>query len=209
MFYLKYYIFIMIFFSIKLINTYIYHISIMKITISGTPGSGKSTVGKLLAKRLNYKHFSTGDFMRAMAEERDISLLELSKLAESDKSIDKELDERQIKLGKKENNFIIDSRLGFNFIPDSLKIFLDADLNERARRIFNDQIRKEVHTDLEDTKKNIKTREESERQRYKEYYKLDPWDKSNYDLILDATSIKPDEVVDQIITFIKKTNNKL
>ena len=51
----------------------------MIITISGTPGSGKSTVAKMIATKLGFKHYSTGDFMRQMAKERGISLEELSK----------------------------------------------------------------------------------------------------------------------------------
>ena len=89
----------------------------MIITISGIAGSGKSTVAKLLAKKLNYKHYSIGDFMRQIAKERKLTLLELSKQAEKDNSIDKELDKKQIELGKTKDNFVIDSRLGFHFCP--------------------------------------------------------------------------------------------
>ena len=64
--------------------------------------------------------------MREIAAKRGITLLELSKLAETDRSIDKELDNYQIQLGKDEDNFIIDARLGWHFIPDSIKIFLDV-----------------------------------------------------------------------------------
>ena len=74
----------------------------MIITIAGTAGSGKSSVGKLLAKRLNYKHYSMGDLQRNIAEEQGISLLELSKLEEKDRSIDEEVDQRQISLGREE-----------------------------------------------------------------------------------------------------------
>ena len=91
----------------------------MIITISGIAGSGKSTVAKLLAKKLNYKHYSIGDFMREIAKQRKTTLLELSKEAEKDSSIDKELDQKQIELGKTQDNFVIDSRLGFHFIKNS------------------------------------------------------------------------------------------
>ena len=56
----------------------------MIITISGIAGSGKSTVAKLLAKKLNYNHYSIGEFMRDIAKEKNTSLLELSNLAETD-----------------------------------------------------------------------------------------------------------------------------
>ncbi len=60
----------------------------MIITISGKAGSGKSTIAKQLAKKLGLKHYSTGDFMRQMAKDKGVSLLELSRIAEKDKSID-------------------------------------------------------------------------------------------------------------------------
>jgi len=66
----------------------------MIITISGKAGSGKSTVAKQLAKKLNLKHYSIGDIMRKLAKEKNISLNELSKLAEKDKTIDLTLDKK-------------------------------------------------------------------------------------------------------------------
>ena len=42
----------------------------MKITISGPIGSGKSTVSKILAAKLGYKHYSIGGFMRDIAKKR-------------------------------------------------------------------------------------------------------------------------------------------
>jgi len=88
----------------------------MIITISGKAGSGKSTVAKELARKLNLKHYSIGDIMRQIAKERNISLNELSKLAEKDESIDLELDKKQIDLRDK-NDFIIDGRLTAYFLP--------------------------------------------------------------------------------------------
>ncbi len=176
----------------------------MRVIIAGSAGSGKSTVAKLLAKKLGYKHYSMGDFQREIAEEKGISLLELGKLEERDRSLDEEVDQRQIRLGREEDNFVIDSRLGFHFIPDSIKIFLDADFEERAKRILSDKIRKEHNVDLENTKEHMKVRKASEKKRYKEYYDIDPYDKSNYDLIVDATSITPEEVVEKIIEFVEK-----
>jgi len=75
--------------------------------------------------------------MGEVAVNKNITLLELSKKAETDKSIDDEIDQKQINLGKNRDNFVIDSRLGFHFIPNSIKIFLDVKLKEGARRIFN------------------------------------------------------------------------
>ena len=107
----------------------------MIITIAGKPGSGKTTIAKMLAERLGYKYYSCGLFMRNLAEKKGTSLNAFIKMAEMDPSIDKEIDEWQTQLGKKENNFILDSRLGFHFIPKSFKIFLDVDLDVSAERL--------------------------------------------------------------------------
>ncbi len=168
-------------------------------TIIGVAGSGKSTVAKLLAKKLRYKHYSIGDFMREMAKERKVSLLELSKQAEKDKTIDKELDKRQIELGKKEDNFVIDSRLGFNFIPKSTKVFLEVDVNEAAKRIFKEKREHEQYKDVQESIEKIKRRIKSEDKRYSRYYKVDYHDKDNYDVVIDTTNIKPREVVEEIV----------
>ncbi len=146
----------------------------MIITLSGKAGSGKSTVAKEIASKLKLKHYSTGDLMRSMATERKISLAKLGSLAEEDGSIDKELDDRQIKLGKEENNFVIDGRLTAHFIPNAdLKIFLDCDDKVRAERILRDKREHEEHQDLQETINKIKEREASERKRYEQYDGVD------------------------------------
>jgi len=176
----------------------------MIITISGIAGSGKSTVAKLLAKKLNYKHYSVGDFMREIAKQRNLTLLELSKQAETDKSIDKELDEKQIELGKKEDNFVIDARLGFHFIKSSIKVFLEVDLNEAANRILKEKRQHEQYKDVIDSINKIKTRINSEDKRYRGYYNIDYHDKTNYDIVIDTTNIKPDEIVNKILKIINQ-----
>lgn len=173
------------------------------ITISGTPGSGKSTVGKMVAEKLRYKSYSSGDFMREMAEEKNIDFFDFIEMAEKDASIDEEIDQRQIMMGMSEDNFVIDARLGFHFIPHSIKVFIDADFEERAKRILADRIRKEHNVNLENTKENIKIREDNEQKRYQKYYQINPYDKSQFELIIDSTNKKPKEIAEEIIEYIK------
>jgi cytidylate kinase len=176
----------------------------MIIVLGGKAGSGKSVIAKLLAKKLKFKHYSMGDFQREIAKQRNLSIFELSKLEEKDPSIDKEVDNLQTSLGNKDN-FVIDSRLGFHFIPKAKKIFLDADFEVRARRILNDKARKENNKNLEKAKENIKQREASEIARYKKYYNLNPYNKKNFDNIIDTSNSNPEEIVSEIINLINKT----
>src|SRR3989338_11043792 len=108
----------------------------MIITLSGMPGSGKTTVAKRIAKKLKLKHYSTGDLRGKIALKHRMTIDELNKLGEKEDWTDKEVDYYQKKLGKTSDNFIIDGRLGFYFIPNSIKIFLKVDLKEGAKRIL-------------------------------------------------------------------------
>lgn len=177
----------------------------MIITISGYPGSGKSTVGKALAKQLHWKYYSTGDFMSAMAAERGMSLLELTKEAEKSKAIDIELDRRQQQLAKQKQNMVVDGRLSFHFIPKSLKVFLTVDSSVGAARVFGAKRRDEKeNTSIEATKKNIRHRLASEKKRYKKYYGIDCYDETHYNMVVDTTKKTVREVVDEMVGAVRK-----
>ncbi|MBW2995527.1 cytidylate kinase family protein [Candidatus Woesearchaeota archaeon] len=174
----------------------------MRITISGKPGSGKSTVTKILSERLGLKKYSIGDFMRDIAKTRGMSLIDLSRIAETDRRIDDELDDRQIRL-RNEDNFVINSRLGFHFIPDSIKIYLDVDTKKAAERILKDKREEESAETLDEMEQSINRRIKSERTRYEKYYGVDVDDRKNYDLIIDTSNITASKVADKIIEFVK------
>ncbi len=176
----------------------------MIISISGNLGSGKSTVGKMLAKKLGFKHYSTGDFWRELARQRGLDVYELNKLAETETSIDKEIDEYSAGLGKREDNFVIDSRLAWHFIPHSFKVRLTVDAEEGARRVFS-HAREEgrnsekKHEDIAEAARANELRESSENKRYLEYYNADPGNTDNYDLVIDTTHISAEKVVEKIL----------
>lgn len=175
----------------------------MFITITGNLGSGKSSVGTVLAEKLNYKFFSVGTLMRELATEKGISIHEIQTQAEQSDEIDILLDARQVALGKKHKDLIFDSRLGWHFIPDSIKIFLKVDIDEATKRIFNaNRDSEKENNSLEETKANIISRRASEIKRYKEYYDLDHTLEENYDLVVNTTNISIEEAAKQILNFI-------
>ena len=65
----------------------------MIITLSGNVASGKSTIGDALAEKLGFKRYSSGNFMRAMAKKKGVTLQKLGKEAEKTIMIDKEIDD--------------------------------------------------------------------------------------------------------------------
>ena len=140
----------------------------------------------------------------AGAKEKRLSLLEFNKLAEKDKSIDFELDNKLKELRKTKDNFVVDGRLTAFFIPNAeIKIFLDAADKTRAHRILKDKRQQEKSKNLKESISNVKKREESERKRYKKYYGVNYLDKKLYNFIIDTTKLNPQKVVERIMEFVK------
>ena len=175
----------------------------MIITISGTVGSGKSSVGILVAKKLGFKYYCIGDLRREMAKKRGISLAELNKLGEKDPSTDLEPDKFAEEKGKIENNFVMVGRTSFHFIPKSVKIFLDVDPKTGAERVLNHNRNNEKYNNLNEAIEKIRIRLESDELRYRKYYNLNIFDKKNYDYVIDTTNLTIKEVVDKIIEKIR------
>ena len=176
----------------------------MIITISGKAGSGKSTIAKLLAKKLHFKHYSIGDLMRLMAIDKKMNIIELNKLAEKDSSIDLELDSKLKDIGRTEDNFVVDGRLTSFFVPHAkIRIFLDAREDIRGKRILKDERKLENNKDFHDTMSNIEKREQSEKMRYMKYYGVNYLDKRLYNLIIDTSDMSPQQIVEKIMEFSK------
>ena len=172
------------------------------ITISGTPGSGKTTVARLLEKKLGLKHIYLGMIFRELADKEKMTLEEFGKYCEENPEIDNDLDNRQLEILKK-GDVILEGRLAGwiaykNNIP-ALKVSIDTDIDTRARRIVNRE-----KGSVEYRKDEIIERERSEALRYKNYYNIDLKDKSIYDLIIDSKDKSPDEIVEIIIKKIEE-----
>ena len=172
----------------------------MKITITGLAGVGTSTAGKLLAEKLGYEFMSGGNIFRSYADELNISLNELETKAIDDDSFDLELDQRQKKYGESHDSFVFESRLGYYFISDSVKIKFTCEFNERIRRIGEREER-----EIDEVTRLTLEREEAIRVRYKDLYDIDNFiDDKNFDLIIDTTDISPEEIAMKIINFIEE-----
>jgi cytidylate kinase len=169
------------------------------ITITGDLGSGKSTVSNLLKEQLNYDYIYTGKIQRDIAGKYGMTTMELNKYAETHPEIDAEID-ATFKSLNEAAHLIVDSRLAWFFIPRSFKVYLKMDLQVAIQRISGDDRRiNERYTSIEETAAQVTARKESESRRYMELYGADCADLSNFDLIIDTSSLTPQQVADRII----------
>jgi len=182
----------------------------MIITITGFPGSGKSTLGKGIAKELGLRHYSAGDFLREIARERGLGLMQIQERMEKERAIDDELDRRTKELAEKEDDFVIDGRVAWFFVPKSIKIFVKVDLEKAAERIYNDTCkghadrRGEEHKSKEHAVKNMRQRMEMNKGRYKKLYNVDYLDEKNYDIVVDTSDSGVGETRERVLNLIKE-----
>ena len=174
----------------------------MRITISGPPGSGKTTACNRLSEKLGLKAVVFGKIFRELAAEKHLSLLEFGQLAEKDPSIDEAIDARILEIARANEDIILESRLSAymlsrNSIP-AFKIYLGASPEVRMSRIG---VRE--GQSLEDAKRETIERQASEAKRYMMYYNIDINDMSVYDLVVNTDELDPDGVIDTIMKAIE------
>jgi cytidylate kinase len=174
------------------------------ITIAGRPGSGKSTTSRAVAQRLGYEHFSSGDLFRAIGKERGIDVYQTNLVAEKEKDIDQLVDQKLRDIGATQDEVVIDSRLAWHWMPSSFKVFLNLDLLIAAQRILGkDDPFRSAHEHIPDDPAKYATilqdRLDSEARRYKKLYNANPYDTSNYDLVVDSGARSVEEVVEEIL----------
>src|SRR5712692_8040694 len=108
----------------------------MIITVGGLPGTGTSTLCRLLEQELGLPYVYAGQIFRQEAAARGMSLEDLNRLALTDERVDRALDERQLEFLRKDN-VILEGRMSgwlaaHNGIP-AFKVWLTCAEDERVR----------------------------------------------------------------------------
>lgn len=170
------------------------------IVFNGDLGSGKSTVSVEIAKRLNMRRVSVGDLYRQMAEERQMTALQLNLHAELDQAVDGYVDQLQRDIAASGERLVMDSRLAWHFFTDALKVHMITEPTEAARRVLaRPSGPAESYTSIEEAKAKLRERSESERSRFILRYGVDKARLRNYDLICDTTRATPEQVIAHVV----------
>ena len=187
------------------------------ITLSGEPASGKSTTYAKLkehfeAEGYNVIKYSTGKIFRDFAQKwidknPGKKLADFNTYVESHPEVDTLIDDELKNIGiRLQNNyhpdkvFIIDSRIAWNFIPNSMSVRLTIDEKIAGQRVFDDSTRnsEDTYNTVQEATESTIIRKKSEKQRYMNLYSVDLENEDNYDLIIDTSYTNKDDVVDVI-----------
>lgn len=179
----------------------------MILTLTGMPGSGKSTVAKVLAEKLLFTRYYTGQIMRDIAKEKGMDLVTYLQYLETHPAEEIEIDAK-VEALKSQDNIIVESRTAFHLIPHSFKVFLDVSESEGAKRILNElhqanQRNERSYASLKEAMDTQRTRFLSDHKRYRALYGIDMLDRSNYDLVIDTSNLTVQQVVDKILERMK------
>lgn len=215
------------------------------IAIDGPAGAGKSTIARILAKKMGYIYVDTGAMYRSMAlaclrkkidkndekavcevcEKADIAIRyengeqvvllnqenvngfirteEVGNIT-SAIAVYPEVREKLVELQRKladEENVVMDGRdIGTTVLPNAdTKIFLTASVEVRAQRRYLELKEKNISCNLEEIEKDIKERDDRDSHR-----EVSPLAQANDAILVDASDLTINEVVDKIMTIASK-----
>ena len=214
------------------------------IAIDGTTGSGKSTVAKLVAKKLGFRYIDTGAMYRVItlkalknkinlknekdlakiAKETQIELREEDKLrvfmdgvevteeirdpivSKNTSDVADCVDVKKILIEKqremaKGGGVVLDGRdIGSLVFPDAeFKFYIDASVDERAKRRYNELLQKGINQDFKTVKEDIIKRDKRDTSRAFGALKLVKDARK-----IDTTDLSIDEVVNIIVNEVNK-----
>jgi CMP/dCMP kinase len=159
------------------------------ITIAGPHGSGRTTQAKRLAETFNLRYVSTGTMFREKAQQLGTSISEMSKIAASDDTFDRFLDDRA-KEETKKGGVVLDATLsGWVAEDPDIRIYLTAPLDVRLKRIADREKRSALEVENE-----TRHRETVELERFLRYYGYNITDLTIYDIVLNTALANEDGV---------------
>ena len=156
----------------------------MIICISGLSGSGKNSVGEEVAKLLTLR--VVNPTFKTIAAKQKMSLMDFHKKAEKEHSIDKQFDAHLISDAAR-GNCVVTTWLGPWMVKDAdIRVWLYAPREVRAKRVAGRDAMSH-----EQALAHITDRDESNRHRYNEVYRINIYDHSGFELVINTEKFRP------------------
>jgi len=171
---------------------------------------------KIFFEKKQYRQILIDTILKLKQNQIDINNLtiedanNLKEFSDLRKLIDNIIDTAILEKGKEINSeirpneiWIIDSRLAFHNVPEAFSVRLISEPRIAAERLFNDKSRGKEdssYTSIEEAYEAREKRRKGEQERYKERYGVDLEDEKNYDLIIDTSCSKIEDISNTILT---------
>ena len=116
----------------------------------------------------------------------------------------KKLMELQRKMAETKSVVMEGRDIGTEVFPNAdFKIFLTADVSERARRRFEELREKNIAANLDEIEKDIAARDKQDSER-----KIAPLKKADDAILIDSTNLAIDEVTEKILSIVQKNSDR-
>ncbi len=177
-------------------------VDMVKITISGHPGSGTSTLVEQIEQHFSWSSLNGGQIFREQAKAHGMSLKEFGQMCTSNLDVDRELDEilkERMLSGVSE---VVESRLAgwwaYQLNVDCVRLWLSVSSEERARRVtIREDIPFEEAYEANELRRNV------DLSRFQELYGLNPEDATPYTHIIEASSKTIGELAIEVISILE------
>ena len=175
----------------------------VKVTVSGHPGSGTSTLVHGLMDRFGWSSLNGGDVFRSEAKRRGMSLADFGELCQNELDVDRSLDELlKQRMQGDEAADIVESRLAgwwaYRLELPCLRIWLDVTDEERARRVASREGLSQAEALMANQQRAVVDGE-----RFRVLYDLAPEDPVPYTHIIDATSLNASQILEHVVGLLE------
>lgn len=175
----------------------------VRITVSGHPGSGTSTLVKGLMAHYGWTSLNGGDVFRQEAARRGMTLSAFGELCRSDLDVDRDLDQLLQRQMQEETSDIVESRLAgwwaYRLEIQCVRLWLEVDAEERANRVVGRE-----GGSLEEALQANEQRSAVDAERFMELYNILPEQREPYTTVLDATNLGSEEVLAAVISILEE-----
>jgi len=167
------------------------------ITLSGYPGSGTSTVLRLLSESTGLRAVNAGDIFREMAKDHGQELADFADYVRRHPEIDRKIDDRSVELARA-GDLILEGRLAGHMTRQAgvpaLRVWFACPRQLRVSRVADRE-----GLDEKEALRRVQQREVAERERYIDFYGFDLDDLSFYDHVMDTEALRPEPIAKKIL----------
>jgi predicted cytidylate kinase len=177
---------------------------LVRITISGHPGSGTSTLVEAICQHKGWTSLNGGEIFRQEAKNRNLSLSEFANLCAKDFSVDSQLDEiLKSKMVEPNGPKVMESRLSGWWAHllelDCIRLWIEVSETVRAERVVGRE-----GISFEEALSSNSKRTQKDLARYEEMYGLNPEERTPYTHVIDASALTKEEVLSSTLTFLEE-----